>query len=251
MPTIQAIILGIIQGVTEFFPISSSTHLKVARSLMNMPDGNHWLYFDLACHVGTWLAMVIFLRKEIVKTLQDSRKIALFAIALLPLIPAYFLLRPLRASLADQSYVGYSLLATSALLFLATLPKIKANTHKWPNVLFVGMMQAGALIPGISRSGATMAGARFCGWSWLDAATWSFLLAIPTTLGGEVLESYKLWQDSSDLTILPCLIGLVTSFIVGLMTIRLAFWFYERGIIKPFAWYCLGFGLFLILVLHG
>lgn len=245
---IQAFILGLIQGIAEFFPISSSAHLKFARFLMGIPDSPNWLYFDLACHVGTWLALLIFLRKEVIETLLDWRKIVLFSIALAPLVPAYFLLKPLLGSLPNT---GYFLIATSGLLFLGLL-KYKPRGRKWTNVLFIGVMQALALLPGISRSGSTIAAARFCGWSWLDGAKFSFLLAIPTILGGEVLESMKLFRgETTGVELGPCIVGLCTSFAVGLIAVRFVFWFYAREIVKPFAWYCLGIGLYMIRMLNS
>ncbi len=251
IPLIQAFILGLIQGVAEFFPISSSAHLRFARFLMGIPDGAHWLYFDLACHAGTWIALVYFLRREVLDVLLSPKKIAQFSLALAPLVPAYFLLKPLRIALSDPMYTGYFLLLTSALLFVASRKKALTHTHKWINVLFIGVMQALALIPGISRSGSTIAAARFCGWTWIDGARFSFLLAIPTILGGEILESAKLYRGGESVALAPCIIGFLTSLLVGLFAVRFVFWVYERGIVKPFAWYCLGIGLLMILVFRG
>jgi len=231
----QAIILGIVQGITEFFPVSSSAHLNFVRHLLGI-EGN-WLYFDLACHAGTWLALAYFLRREILATLCSVRQIALFTLALIPLVPAYFLLKPLFSSFSP----GYFLLATSLLLFLASRT-YNLSPKKTQNVIFIGTMQAMALLPGLSRSGSTIAAARFCGWQWLDAARFSFLLAVPTILGGEILESYKIGFKLDEM----CLVGFLTSFVVGLLAVRFVFRIYERGIVKPFAWYCLGFGLLIL-----
>jgi undecaprenyl-diphosphatase len=250
---IQSFILGLIQGIAEFFPVSSSAHLKFARFLLDIQDNGSWLYFDLVCHAGTWLALVYFLRKDIFKVLTSIQKIAQFTIALIPLVPAYFLLKPLRIALSDPSYTGYFLLVTSALLFCASLVT-KENTRpgKWGNVLFIGVMQALALLPGISRSGSTIAAARFCGWSWVDGARFSFLLAVPTIFGGELLESYKLLRDGpASIDLSSCAVGFITSFAIGLIAVRYVFWFYERNWVRPFAWYCLGMGILMIVVMHG
>ena len=250
---IQSFILGLIQGLAEFLPISSSAHLKFARFLMGISDSNNWLYFDLACHAGTWIALVYFLRREIFAVLTDLKKIGLFTVALLPLIPAYFLLKPIRVALSDPTYTGYFLLVTSGLLFLATRTRPEnTRPRKWVNVLFIGVMQALALLPGISRSGSTIAAARFCGWSWIDGARFSFLLAVPTILGGEILESYKLFQGGSEAVDYPsCLVGLLTSFAVGLFAVRFVFWVYEKKKVKPLAWYCLVMGLVMIVGMNG
>ena len=255
MNYLQALILGIIQGLTEFFPVSSSAHLRLAKKLLAIPDGEHLLYFDLLCHAGTLLALIIYLRKDIFLILKDLRKTSLFFIALLPLIPAYFLLKPVRIALSDPSYLGFFLLVTSGLLFAASfIQPTNGKGQKWGNVVWIGLAQALALIPGISRSGSTIATARFCGWTLSEGAKFSFLLAIPTILGGEFLETVKLIRGSSEamgVVSLPSYaIGFAASFGIGLFSVRAVFWIYERGIIRPFAWYCLGMGLIAI-VWHG
>ena len=115
---LQAFILGIIQGITEFLPVSSSTHLAFAKQLMGI-EPNEWLiYFDLMCHFGTLFAVLAILWKDVWKVLYSPRLMALFTVALLPLIPAYFLLKPLRVLLSQDA--GFFLLVTSAWMFLAS-----------------------------------------------------------------------------------------------------------------------------------
>lgn len=257
MNLIQALLLGIVQGMTEFFPVSSSAHLKFARYLLGLGDGEQWIFFDLACHAGTWFALVWHLRREVATILLSPRKIGLFALALTPLIPAYFLLKPLRIALSSPAYTGWFLLATSLLLFLALRkrPVAASGSLKSSSVLSVGVMQAFALLPGLSRSGATIAMGRFCGWSWKEAALFSFLLAVPTIGGGEMLETWKWIQGSSDA--LPAIplscyaVGALASFGVGLFSVRAVLTLYERERAAPFAWYCALFGLLLIAVFHG
>ncbi len=215
---------------------------------MGLPEGQQWIYFDLACHAGTWLALTYFLRKEIWEILCDGRKIAVYTLALFPLIPAYFLLKPFHA----PAYTGYFLLVTALLLLLASKKQGISQEKKWTSVLFIGMMQGLALLPGLSRSGSTIAAARFCKWDWLDAVKFSFLLAIPTILGGEILESWKLLRGGeSAIPFTDCGIGFIASFAVGLVAVRRIFWIYERGTVKPFAWYCFGCGLLMIWVFNG
>lgn len=244
MSILQAIVLGIIQGITEFFPVSSSAHLRIFKKLMNIPDGEHLLYFDLLCHAGTLLALVIYLRKEIFEVLKSIHKIGIFFLSLLPLIPAYFLLKPIRLIFSEPKYLGFFLIITSLLLFGAS-QKTKKKEAKIIHALWIGMAQALALIPGISRSGSTIAISRFCGWSLIEGAKFSFLLAIPTILGGEILETIKLLQspEKSMISWTTYIAGFVASFGCGLFSCRTVFWIYERGSIRPFAWYCLIIGL--------
>ena len=265
---LQALILGIVQGLTEFFPVSSSAHLRLFKRLLGVSDGEHLLYFDLLCHAGTLLALLIYLRRDIWKVVATPRQIGLFTLALLPLVPGYFLLKPVRLALSDPSYLGYFLILTGALLFAASKKPVLAAAggrnqtgeeirppQKWRDVLSIGLMQTMALVPGISRSGSTIAAARFCGWSWLDAARFSFLLAVPTILGGELLETWKMMRGSSEaMGAVPWAsyaAGFGTSFGVGLFAVRAVFWIYERGKVAPFAWYCIGMGVLALAIFHG
>ena len=253
MTWLQALLLGIVQGVTEFFPVSSSAHLRFVRWLFGLPEGQQWLYFDLACHAGTWIALVWFLRREVVEVLRSPKTMAWYAAALAPLVPAYFLLKPLRVALSAPGYTGIFLIATGALLLLGIRSR-HHSMHKWRDVLWIGSMQAMALLPGLSRSGSTIAAARLRGWSWLEGARFSFLLAVPTILGGEILESAKLLRGeaSADGASASCIvIGALSAFAVGLLAVRAVFWLYERERVRPFAWYCFGFGLLTLWVWHG
>lgn len=251
MTFLQALILGIVQGITEFFPVSSSAHLRLFKKILGISDGEHLLYFDLLCHAGTLLALMIYLRKEIFLVLKSSSKIFLFFIALLPLVPAYFLLKPLRIALSDPGYLWIFLFITALILFAASF-NYKPKTPKRLHALWIGIAQSVALLPGISRSGSTIAMARFCGWSLLEGAKFSFLLAVPTILGGEILETVKLVRGSTSAISWDIyLAGFFSSFGCGLFSCRAVFWIYERKIIRPFAWYCLVASIFALILFHG
>jgi undecaprenyl-diphosphatase len=254
MNIIQALILGIIQGITEFLPVSSSTHLTLAKQLMGI-EPNEWLIdFDLVCHFGTLFAVLTILWKDVLKILFSPRLMALFTIALIPLIPAYFLLKPLRVLLSQD--VGFFLIATSLWMFLASsryfasAPAVaysEGNTAqtpvieaaKWHNVLWIGVAQSLALLPGISRSGSSISMARMLGWEWKEAARFSFLLSIPTILGGSAMEIIHGYKTLASIPWSVCAIGFSASFITGMGAVRLLFWMLNRGTLRPFAWYCL------------
>jgi len=251
MTSLQALLLGIVQGITEFLPVSSSTHLALAKRLMGIEGSESLLYFDLVCHLGTLLALILVLWKDALRALTDVRSIALFALALLPLIPAYFLLKPLRVYLASDA--GIFLLCTSLLLFIASSKRFTAKElpakPKWRDVLCIGIAQSMALLPGMSRSGTTIAAARILGWEWSQAARFSFLLAIPTILGGAAIETLRSGSLSGNLPLSLCAIGFASSFAIGLGSLRLLLWILERGTLRPFAWYCLVAGLFAMMLL--
>lgn len=256
MTLLQALILGIVQGLTEFFPISSSAHLRIVKTLLGLPEGESFLYFDLLCHAGTLIALIWTLRKEVLEILLSPKKIALYSLAILPLVPAYFFLKPVRIAASDPALLSYFLWITAALLFVASRKSAPASppSKSLPQVVGIGCMQALALIPGISRSGATITAARLFGWDWIEAARFSFLLAIPTVLGAEALESYKLWQGTSEASgaVSPICYtaGFTASLAIGFIGVRFMFQIYEKGWVRPFAWYCLGAGLFAWFLFH-
>ncbi len=248
MTLLDAILLGLVQGITEFFPVSSSAHLQLMKRLLQLPEGGSMLYFDLLCHLGTLMALLIFLRHEVKKVIQSRIQLTAFFLALIPLIPAYFLCKPLRIAASDPRYLGFALMGTAALLFAASKVSSMRPLHRigWRDHLCIGAAQTIALIPGISRSGSTIAMARFFGWDWLSAARFSFLLAIPTILGGELLESLNLLRgigEVAPISFTLYMVGFFSSFCIGCLSVRFVFRIYELGIVRPFAWYCLTLGL--------
>lgn len=259
MHWIQAFILGVIQGLTEFFPVSSSAHLKIVKELFNQENSESTLLFDLFCHLGTSCALLLYFRKEIWDLLHYKRKTALlYCAALLPLVPCYFLLKPVREWASHPSLLGYWLMCTAGILFIAqylsrAVPVRENETLSLRNALFIGTAQALALIPGISRSASTISTARLLGRPYQEAVHFSFLLSIPAILGGIFLESVKIFQAATP-THLPlpiCVIGGLTSFSVGIFTVSFALRWLSQGNFKPFAWYCALLGIMRNLLFDG
>ncbi len=247
MSFIQALLLGILQAITEFFPVSSSAHLKIFKHLCGLQELDHCVLFDLSCHLGTLMALIWFLRLEIRDLFVKNRSnLWLFFLALLPLIPAYFLLKPLREWVAQRESVGICLCATGMILLLGQRWRIRSFSKSRPmqDALYIGMMQSAALIPGISRSASTISCARVLGWKIQDAVRFSFLLSIPTILGGNALELLKMARSEASFEIAwgSCLTAFLTSAIVGACIVRWAIQWLEKGNMKPFAAYCIALG---------
>lgn len=252
MTTFDAILLGLVQGLTEFLPISSSGHLKLTQHLLGMKDLDHYIIFDLICHLGTLLAIVVIFFQNIKSAFQHSR-LELWQIALgtLPLFPLVLLMKPIKATYADPSYLGFFFIATACILFAGTLfgktaPDTQIKKRPLRDAVVVGLWQAAAIFPGVSRSGSTISGARLLGWSPGEATTFSFLLAIPAVLGGTTLELYKLWTHPESAISLPFfhyLTGFLTSFLVGLFALQLLIKLVSQNKFYYFAWYCLILGL--------
>jgi len=250
---IYAIILGIIQGLTEFFPISSSAHLKLAKHFFGLE--NQDLYFDLVCHLGTLFALLIFIRSEIRKTFLDRHKIIMIFVATLPLIPAYVLLKPLIKYVSTTELLGAFLIITSIILFLASSSRDKPISSKWKikDMIFIGFMQTLALFPGISRCGFTISAACFRGWEIQEAIKFSFLLAIPTILGGTLIESWKVIafkETTSSLSISSYVAGFLASLLTGFIAVRIIFRIIDKKKLPTFAWYCLILGAVSLIYLN-
>jgi undecaprenyl-diphosphatase len=251
MSFIASFILGIVQALTEFLPISSSAHLKIAKHLLGQESG---VLLDLSCHLGTLAALVIYLRKDIMRILfQEPKKLLLLFLAMIPLIPFYFLLKPLREYASDIHFLGFCLIGTGGILlagqsFGMARSKNERFTGKIRDVLMIGTLQSTALIPGISRSASTISCARVLGWDIKEAVRFSFLLSIPTVLGGNLVEFVKASAHSPQEISIPILhlaTSFTASFLIGLFFIKKAFTWLEKGNLKPCAWYCITLGIIL------
>lgn len=252
MTALDAILLGIVQGLTEFLPVSSSGHLKLAQYFLGMQDLDHYILFDLVCHLGTLFAIVIVFFQNIKNSFEkNSPRFWQVAIATLPLFPLVLLMKPIKAIYADPSYLGFFFLLSAAILFAGvrfgkTKPEAQLAGHPYRDALKIGLWQAVAILPGVSRSGSTISGARLMGWSANDAVVFSFLLAIPAILGGIVVEVFKLWQHPEGSINLPFsyyLLGAGFSFAIGFFALQLLIRLALQNKFSYFAWYCLILGL--------
>lgn len=244
MSLLLALFLGLIQGLTEFFPVSSSAHLKLTKMLFSIDETP--VIFDLAVHLGTLVAMLWFFKREIMRLFQKDRgKLLYLVIALIPLLPSYYFLKPIREFVANPQFLGFFMMATGGILLAGQRLRLKKKGRLFRDVLLIGTMQSAALVPGISRSASTISIAQILGWRAKDAVRFSFLLAIPTIMGGNILEAMNLWKSNQldQLFNLYCLVGFAAALCVGLFLIRFAVSFLEKGNIKGFGWYCLVIGM--------
>tara|TARA_B100000700_G_C14869316_1_gene772624 strand:- start:230 stop:1015 length:786 start_codon:yes stop_codon:yes gene_type:complete len=207
---LQYFIIGIVQGFTEFLPISSSGHLVLISELTNWQDQG--LFTDIAVHVGTLLAVIIYLRNHITLLLKNfftfkinnNDNLVKIIIATIPaVILGYFVFDIVQIYFRDLKVVAITSIVFASVLFFADSFKIKIS--KWENMSYfqaivIGMFQILAFIPGASRAGVTISGARFLGFDRSSAAIFSMLLSIPIILASLVLSGIDL-ISSSDLNI--------------------------------------------------
>ena len=242
----DAIILGIIQGLTEFLPVSSSGHLVLAEHFLHakMPG----VVFELLLHFGTLLAVLIYFRKKIfflAKSLFDSTMIAERRMIL------YLLLGSIPAGLAGILFKDFfeaafgaplmtsiMLLITGLMLLTTTLVKKGNNEINITRSIIVGIGQAVAILPGISRSGATISAGLFCGVKPVAAAEFSFLLSIPAVAGAILLKAKEIFSMDTHL-IGQYLSGTLISLILGLLSVYMLLGIIKRGKFVYFGIYCL------------
>lgn len=259
MTLFEALLLGIVQGLTEFLPISSSGHLALAQYFLGMENLANYLSFDIVCHLGTLLAIICLFFRQIIKILLiDHARLLQLLLATALLFPLALVSKPLASLFGRIDLLGFFFLITAALLLLGhycycpATPQLLTNS-RWRDSLVIGGLQALAILPGVSRSAATISGARLLGWSAEDSVAFSFLLGIPAILGAATLETSKILLSTEYTSTIPLgcyFIGFLTSFITGL----LALWGLIRIVCKEklhyFAWYCILLGVVLLFMTH-
>jgi len=223
---IHALILGIVQGLGEFLPISSSAHLVLVPWLFGWEDPG--LTFDVALHMGTLFAVVLYFWKDWVKLLKaalrpgpsnDKRIFWYLVVATIPgALFGLALEKKAETVFRSPLLIGIMLIVMGALLYLADKKReIRTlNTMTLKEAILIGLSQALAIIPGVSRSGSTMTTARFFTLTREEAARFSFLMSMPIILGAGVLKLRHLTMASINS---PFLVGVITSFVVGVLSI--------------------------------
>lgn len=226
MTVFQAVILGIIQGLTEFFPISSSGHLVIFQYLLGLEKPR--LAFDIFLHLGTLLSILIFFRKDILGLFTGDRRFLFFlALASAPTFIIGFIFKDkVEILFGMPKAVGAMLILTGVWLFLAVfLPKyIKSMANnrspRMASALMVGIAQGIAIVPGISRSGATIATGMLAGMEKEIAFKFSLLLSIPAVLGALFLKAFKINEGLASGEALTMLAGGIAAMLTGLFAIK-------------------------------
>lgn len=271
MTILEAILQGILQGLTEFLPVSSSGHLSLFQHFFGL-DGEGAVTMTIVLHVGTLIAVFIafwgkikalaaeafrmlgdiFTGKFKWKTMNPERRmIMMVIISILPLF-GFYIFKDFFEKLESDSDIiveGFAFLYTAALLFLSAnfgKGRKTAGETSVPAALMIGVFQGVAIVPGISRSGSTISAALFSGMKREDAVEYSFILGIPVILAGAVLKIGE--ADKAEITanIVPLLIGLAVSAVVGYFAIRLIKMLVSNDKFHYFAWYTLVLGLIVV-----
>ena len=220
---IELIILSIVQGITEFLPISSSAHLILISQYFNFSNAN--LTLDVSLHMGSLLAIIVYFKKDIFNFEKNKNMLLSILISSIPTIVIGFLLVKfsLIDYLRDFKLIGWTTIIFAILLYFSDLKKTKqkiAKNYNYKTAIYIGFFQVLSLIPGVSRSGITITGARIFNFSRADSAKISFLMSIPT-LGVVSIYNLKnlLIENNLAFSILN-LYSIVLSFIFSYLTIN-------------------------------
>jgi len=258
---LHIILLGIIQGLTEFFPISSSGHLVLFQNLFGLKEPQ--IFVDIMLHIGTLFSLLLFLRKKIyslaaslicfIKSPKkytanpDVKWLLYLFIASIPTALIGYLFSDFFESLfASVLTVGIALLVTGAFLFITKYFYPRGRPQKI-HALLIGILQGLAIVPGFSRSGFTIGGGLICGWKRKEAAEFSFLLSIPAILGASLFQLQKIGIHNHSWLLL--LTGVASSAISGYLALSFLYNLVQKGKFFSFSFYCFAAGT-IVLILY-
>ena len=270
----QAIVVGVVQGLAEFLPISSSGHIVLTQFLLGMrpfAEGEAGdIVFEVILHLGTLMSVLVYFRKRLwnmtkslwTKDLEEDRRwIWLLGLATLPAV--VLVVTPIKFSanaetgerekvtLGDVFESAYDnpvvvsslLLVTGALLLAPRFIKTKNRKLGWGGAIAMGIGQAIAILPGISRSGSSITAGLISGVEPKKAAEFSFLMSIPAIAGAVVFKLDEFKEKFTSETMVPYLAGAVSSFVVGILAVALVMTAIKRGKFQYFAYYCFAAGI--------
>lgn len=260
-------LLSVLQGITEFLPVSSSGHLILFSKFTTFPDQG--LALDVAVHVGSILAVMIYFSEELWKMFKgllktyfipmmknaDARTFWLIVIGTIPIVIVGLLLKENGMEwLRSTKIIGWTILGYGLLLFVAdkfgmTIRKIN---HLSPlDAFLIGCAQCLALIPGTSRSGVTITMARFLSMERREAAKFSMLLSIPAIIAAASLVAFELYQQENLAAVAETIDGITYSFISSIIAIYIVMWWLKKSTFLPFVIYRILLGSYLILDSYG
>lgn len=268
MSWLQALILGLVQGLTEFLPVSSSGHLAIGREILGVEAAKD-LVFEVVVHTATVLATIIVFRKQILRLLKGLFKfeyndetdyVLKICVSMVPVfIVGVFFKDYVESLFSSLLVVGLALMVTALLLFFsdrasssrAQRVSSARNGMSWWQALAVGVGQACAVVPGLSRSGTTISTGLLCGMRREDVAQFSFLMVLVPILGEAFLDVVGGDVAGSSVGALPLAVGFLSAFVSGLFACRVMIALVKKAKLKWFALYCAVVGLAVILYALG
>lgn len=257
MDTLQAILLGIVQGITEFLPVSSSGHLQIAKELLGVEIDNN-ITFDVTLHAATMCSTIVVLWRELLRLIQGlfSRRfndeqayVLKIVISMIPAgIVGVLFADQIEMLFSSLTFVGVMLLLTATLLAFAyyAKPRIK-ETISYRDAFVIGLAQAAATLPGLSRSGTTIATGLLLGNRKENVAYFSFIMVIPVIMGKMLLDILSGEMAALDISTSALVGGFIAAFVTGTLACRFMIEIVKRGKLIWFALYCAVVGVLSIL----
>ena len=249
---IEILILSAIQGISEFLPISSSAHLILVSSFYSLKTGS--LLIDISLHLGSLLAIVFYFRKDLFDLKNNKKLLQLIIIGSIPLIIFGYILHSTEIIylLRNIKLIAWSTLFFGVILFFSDQRKIEKDISTNLNIksiIFIGLFQILALIPGVSRAGITLTAARFLKFNRVDASKISFLLSIPALSGASVLGLKDLFNQTIEINYL-ILVAIFLSFLFSYMTVKFFLIYINRFSLNIFVIYRVLIAVALFIVIY-
>ena len=254
MTLFHAFLLGIIQGLTEFIPVSSTAHLLIGQKLLGLPADDAMFSFLVIVQLGTLVSLFVFYWKDLLSILRSTvdfrhatpeRNLGFYIIiATIPALLAGYLLKDAVEALFRQPMLEASIRLTTAAVLLTlaewlTKKSRQLDSMTWLDALLIGVMQVISVFPGASRSGTTIAGGMFRGFDRPSAARFAFLMSVPVMLAAGAYEMLDVIQMSNLSQFLPLLaVGFITAAVVGWFAVRWLIGYLGKHSLYVFAVYC-------------
>ena len=253
LSSIEILILALIQGVSEFLPISSAAHFVLISKYYEFNNQN--LLIDICLHLGSLIAIIFYFRKDLFNFIQNKRFLIKILIGTIPIIPVGYILYQtgLINHLRNLEIIGWTTLIFGIILYISDKAKSNKNiitdfTNK--SAIIIGLFQVISLIPGVSRSGITITSGRFLGFSRFDSAKISFFLSIPTLAAASVLGIYNIYkEDSTELNFLA-IIAVIFSSIFSYFTIALFLNYIRKFNLNVFVIYRIFLSLLILFIVY-
>ena len=249
---IEILILSAIQGISEFLPISSSAHLIIVSSLYNLKASS--LLIDISLHLGSLLAIIFFFRKDLFDIKNNQKLLRLIIIGSIPLIIFGYILHSteLIHLLRNIKVIAWTTLIFGIFLYFSDQKKIYKNISSNLNIksiVFIGMFQILALIPGVSRAGITITAARLLSFNRVDSGKISFLLSIPALAGASFLGLKDIPNESIEINLLV-VIAIIFSFLFSYLTVKFFLRYLNRFSLNIFVIYRITIALILLSIIY-
>ena len=253
LSSVEILILSIIQGITEFLPVSSAAHLVLVSKHYDFVNQN--LLIDICLHLGSLIAIIFYFRKDLFNFVKNKNFLIKIIIGTVPIIPVGFIIYQTNFinHLRNLEVIGWMSLIFGILLFISDKFKINRNIDKEftiKSIIIIGLFQVLSLIPGVSRSGITITSGRFLGFSRFDAAKISFFLSIPTLGAASLMGIYNIYREGSVELNFLAIIAVIFSFIFSYLTITLFLNFIKKFSLKIFVVYRLILSLIILTIVY-